>query len=136
MCPTLSLVLDLLSQGKRKIRELRLVFDERLLPPRKLAMVEEHHENIQVNLPPNRPVRLEIQAVGETDTQRSETIDMVYVPPPQAPAPRQVTGAAEVKPRLPRPCPVLTGKAARGRDQHRQREIPGAGIDADPVRRA
>ena len=107
--PNPSLVLDLLSQGKRKIRELRLVFDERLLPPRKLAMVEEHHENIQVNLPPNRPVRLEIQAVGETDTQRSETIDMVYVPPPQAPR-RPVTAPAEVKPASPVPAPSLPAK--------------------------
>ena len=80
--PDPTLLLDLLAEGKRKIRELRLVLDERLLPVRKLGLVEDHHEKVTVNLPPNRRVRLEVQASNDQESQRSETIDLLYVPPP------------------------------------------------------
>ena len=97
-----TLLLDLLSEGKRKIRELRLVLDERLLPIRKLGLVEEHHEKVTLNLPPNRRVRLEVQAANEAESQRSETIDLIYVAPPAPPEPP--APVVSVKP-APAPAP-------------------------------
>ena len=68
-------------------------------------------------MPPNRPVRLEVQAVNETETQRSETIDMVYVPPPQPPA--ETRPAPVIEPV--RPSLVVLGI---GNDKFQAREIP------------
>ncbi len=120
--PNPRLALDLLSLGKRKIRELRLVFDERLLPIRKLAMVDEHHENVQLSLPPGRPVRLEVRALNESDSQRTETIDMVYVPPPPPPAPVPVP--QPTPPRVVEPPGPAVFVLSIGNEKFQARELP------------
>ncbi len=87
--PNPRLGLSIKAQGSSTITERRVIFDERLFelaalgPPR-----PEVTENIQVELVPRRRVRLAVQAANQNGKQRTETIDIVYNPPPaDIPAP-------------------------------------------------
>ena len=97
--PKPRILLSVAMGGKSKVRDRQVVFDERLLPrPRIAEPVAEFQEDVQVELPPNRRVRLLVKASNVTGTTRSEYIDMVYTPPP----PPEVTPpvAPEARPRL------------------------------------
>jgi hypothetical protein len=74
------------AEGKSRIGTRRVVFDERVLelPPigePKPAIAE----NLQVTLFPQRRVRLAVEAANESGSKRIETMDMVYMPPDDAP---------------------------------------------------
>jgi len=81
--PNPRLGLSISAQGSSTISQRRVIFDERLLeldplgPPR-----SEITDNIQVELVPKRRVRLAVQAANQNGKQRTETIDIVYNPPP------------------------------------------------------
>ncbi|MFO0890568.1 MAG: WD40 repeat domain-containing protein [Isosphaeraceae bacterium] len=80
--------------GTSKIGARRVTFDERALELARLAEPKDMvTERIQVQLAPNRRVRLAVEAANENGSRRVESIDMVYVPPPdvhppEAPKPR------------------------------------------------
>jgi hypothetical protein len=74
--------LKIASEGKSLVRDRRIVFDERPLPLAELANpVAEHSEDVAVNLTPNRRLRLAIEATNVNGGRRTETIDLVYLPP-------------------------------------------------------
>jgi WD40 repeat protein len=105
--PRPAIKVDLLALGKRKIQELRLIVDEKLLPVRKLALKEQHEETVELELPPNKPVRVEVQATNEQQAQRVESIDLVYLPPPMPVPPQPEAVRPTPAPEKPKPTPRL-----------------------------
>ena len=74
--------------GKPAVRDRRVIFDERPRPMAPLAApVDNLSEDIELDLPPNRRVRLAVEAVGADDSRRVESIDAIYVQPPEPPPP-------------------------------------------------
>jgi len=93
--PNPRLTLSIQAEGMSKISDRRVIFDERALELPKLPELRERiSENLQVDLVPNRRIRLAVEAANQNGSKRTETIDMVYIPPPDAPA------VPEVKSRL------------------------------------
>jgi WD40 repeat protein len=90
--PRLGLIIS--AQGKSVVSDRRVTFDERLLALAPMGPARsEINEVIQVALVPRRRVRLAVQATNSNGKQRTETIDLVYNPPPTetpppAPPPR------------------------------------------------
>lgn len=88
--PNLRLGVDIRAEGSSRISSRRAVFDEQAkeFPP--LPGPEDHTTlDLPLDLAPNRRVRLAVEAVNESGNKRTETIDMVYVPPPDKPAPQE-----------------------------------------------
>ena len=85
-------------------------------------------EELSVSLTPNRPVRLALQASNTRGNARSESIDLVYLPPPTPrPMPRPVD------PPKPEPSPSRLIVVAIGSDKTRVPllpDLPFAGSDA------
>jgi WD40 repeat protein len=81
--PKPSLRLDISVDGSSTVARRRVVFDEHVL---ELAPLDAPRpritENLQVDLVPKRRVRLAVQAANQNGKQRTETIDLVYIPPP------------------------------------------------------
>ena len=70
------------------IRSRRVIFDERLmgLPP-VAGPRPEITEDLRVELVPRRRVRLAVEATNADGNKRTEVMDMVYIPPAEAPVP-------------------------------------------------
>jgi WD40 repeat protein len=93
--PNPRLGLSIQAEGTSRIGTRRVIFDERVLELRPIeAAIPAITENLQVTLVPRRRVRLAVEAASERGTKRTETMDMVYMPPADAaPVPK-------VEPRL------------------------------------
>jgi WD40 repeat protein len=93
--PNPRLGLSIQAEGTSRIGTRRVIFDEHLL---ELPQVGDARsaitESLQVALVPRRRVRLAVEAASESGSKRVETMDMVYIPPPDAPA------VAKTEPRL------------------------------------
>ena len=88
------LTLRIQTEGSSLIRSRRVVFDERVLDLPPLAEPKDQlAEDLTVDLTPQRRVRMAVEAANENGTRRTESIDMVYIPPRDTPIP-------EAKPRL------------------------------------
>ena len=72
--------------GKPPIRARRIVLDEQLKPQPPIGKpTASFSEDVDVELPPNRTVRMSVEAENVIGTRRTESIDIVYVQPPQQP---------------------------------------------------
>ena len=72
--------------GKAEIRDRRIIVDERLRVQAPIAApVTNLSEDIEIDLAPNRQVRLAVEAANVNGTRRTEILDMVYVQPPRPP---------------------------------------------------
>ena len=93
--PNPRLGLSIQAEGTSRIGSRRVIFDERVLElPRIGEPIPAFTENLQVALVPQRRVRLAVEAASESGNKRTETIDMVYIPPHDAPP------VPKVEPRL------------------------------------
>ena len=128
--PNVPVTLKISAGGKSAIRSRRIILDERPIQQNaEIGPVAQFDEQVPLNgLVPKRQVRLAVEATNAAGEQRTETIDVVYRPPPPvAPPPDKVAvqlpGAA-ASPRRgctswpsaatvsPAPCPPL-GRAGR-----------------------
>ncbi len=100
--PNPRIALRISASGESATRQRRVILDEgQLLPDRNVGPDREHNEVVPLNgLPPNRRLRLAVEATNEGGWQRTETIDLIYRPPAQPGQPV----AAEPPPR---PAPHL-----------------------------
>jgi WD40 repeat protein len=88
--PRPKLGLKISAEGPTTVARRRVIFDERLLDIPPLARPSPTvAEDLQVDLVPGRRVRLAVEAANQNGKQRTETIDLVYEPPPtkKPPAP-------------------------------------------------
>jgi len=86
--PNPRLALSIEAEGTSKISDRRVIFDERALELPKLPELKDRiSENLQVDLVPNRRIRLAVEAADQYGGKRTETIDMVYIPPVPTPVP-------------------------------------------------
>jgi hypothetical protein len=93
--PQPRLALSIQAEGTSKISTRRVIFDERVLDLHKLPGPSGAiSESLQVELVANRRIRLAVEAANEDGLKRTETMDMVYVPPHDTPV------AHVAKPRL------------------------------------
>jgi WD40 repeat protein len=96
--PNPRLTVKIAAKGQSTIRARRIIFDERpLLRDPIVRPVAEFTENLQVDLVRDRRVRLAVEARSASGTERTETIDLVYLPPPK---PSQPPPPPPVPPRL------------------------------------
>ena len=95
--PNVPVALKISAGGKSAIRRRRIILDERPIQQNaEIGPVAEFDEQVPLNgLVPNRQTRLAVEATNAAGEQRTETIDIVYLPPkpPQAAEP-----AKDVKP--------------------------------------
>jgi hypothetical protein len=87
--PKVRLRLRILALGAAKLGDRSVVFDEQLfkaaLP---IGPGPEYQEELELELPPNRPVGLLVTATNDKARPRAESIEMVYQPPaPPVPVP-------------------------------------------------
>ncbi len=69
------------------IRDRRIILDERLSTrPPFAGPLASFSEDVELDLTPNRTVRMAVEAISVDGTRRKESIDVVYVQPPQPPA--------------------------------------------------
>ncbi len=81
--PRPELAVNIQAEGSAKISSRRIVFDEQLLDlPGVGAARSSMTEKLRVDLVPKRRVRLAVEATNERGNKRTETIDLVFVPPP------------------------------------------------------
>ena len=74
-------------EGEPRIRDRRIILDEKLSTRPPIASPQASFtEDVELELAPNRPVRLAVEAVSVDGTSRKESIDVVYAQPPQPPA--------------------------------------------------
>ncbi len=85
--PNPRIAIRLTAGGKSPILGRRIFLDERPLPLNApVEPVREWPEVVPVaNLAPNRPIRLAVEASNAAGRQRTESIDLIYVPPAVAP---------------------------------------------------
>jgi len=82
--PNPRLGVNIQAEGSSRISSRRAVFDEEAKEFRPLPGPTDHiTENLLLDLAPNRRIRLAVEAVNESGNKRTETIDMVYIPPPE-----------------------------------------------------
>ncbi len=82
------------ARGRSKIRDRQIFFDERLLPSAPLGEpLEKYNEELELQLPSNRLVRLAVKSINEEGNARVEAVDLLYSPPKPPPPPPE-------KPRL------------------------------------
>jgi WD40 repeat protein len=122
--PNPRLGVNIKAEGSSKIASRRVVFDERAQELRRLEETKSGiSEIVPVNLVPGRRTRLEVEAANESGNKRTETMDVVYNPPPDVKSP-------------PVPTPSLVVLAI-GNDQAKKPErLPAvrfAGVDADEL---
>jgi WD40 repeat protein len=80
--------LHIQAEGESRVRARRIIFDEQVLErPPVLQARAAIAEDLQVQLVPRRRTRLAVEATNEDGNRRTEVIDMVYIPPEEAPAP-------------------------------------------------
>lgn len=86
--PNPRLSVNIQAEGSSRISSRRAVFDEQAkdFPPLP-GPTDQITENLALDLAPNRRVRLAVEAVNESGMKRTETIDMVYLPPSRPPPP-------------------------------------------------
>ena len=95
--PNPRLGVSIKAEGASKITSRRVIFDERVLElPRLLEAKPDITENLPLELVPSRRTRLEVEAVNENGTKRTETMDVVYDPPPD----RKPPPVPAISPRL------------------------------------
>ncbi|MGP0064271.1 MAG: WD40 repeat domain-containing protein [Isosphaeraceae bacterium] len=85
--PDVRVFLRISAGGKSAIAQRRIILDERPLPrePR-IGPTGAFDEQVPLNgLVPNRRIRLAAEATNVAGGRRTETIDLVYLPPPAAP---------------------------------------------------
>ncbi len=94
--------LQISGNGKSEIRRRRLILDERPLPrDPDIGPVGEFNEEVPLTgLIPNRRVRLAAEVTNVAGRQRTEAIDLVYVPPAQPAEPVVPQPQAMAPPRL------------------------------------
>jgi hypothetical protein len=89
--PNPRLKLKIVAEGNSRVRDRRIILDERVILTAKLANpISEQTEELPLELSPNRRVRLAVEATNENGSRRTEAIDLVYlppVPPPVRPVP-------------------------------------------------
>jgi WD40 repeat protein len=87
--PDARVSLRITAGGKSEIRRRRIILDERPIPrDPDIGPAGEFNEEVPLNgLVPNRRVRLAVEATNAAGGQRTEAIDVVYLPPPRAAAP-------------------------------------------------
>ncbi len=86
--PNPRLSLRISSGGKAGIRDRRITFDERpIARPPIAGPLAEFAEDVQVDLVPDRRVRLVVAASNVNGGERSETLDLIYLPPVKPPPP-------------------------------------------------
>jgi WD40 repeat protein len=87
--PNVQVELRLSATGASPISRRRIILDERVLPLNpNLAPAPAFNERVPLaGLVPKRPVRLAVEAANAAGGLRTETIDIVYVPPAAPPAP-------------------------------------------------
>jgi WD40 repeat protein len=84
------------SGGKSRISARRVIFDERRIDRNQIPRpVPDWPEELELELVPNRRTRLAVEATNERGSRRTETIDLIYTPPPPP-----------VQPPTPPPAPV------------------------------
>jgi WD40 repeat protein len=100
--PDVSVSLRLSASGKSAITRRRIVLDERSITPNpNVGPAPELTEAVPLRaLVPNRRVRLAVEAANAAGGQRTETIDIVYVPPPPPAGPAVPEPPAPAPPRL------------------------------------
>jgi WD40 repeat protein len=100
--PNPQIALQISASGKSAILRRRIVLDERPLPPNpNVGPVGELNEVVPLNgLPANRRVRLAVEATNDRGSQRTETIDLVYLPPAKPAQPAAPAPPAPAPPRL------------------------------------
>ncbi len=90
--PNPKLKLKIVAEGDSRIRDRRVIVDERSILVAKLAdPVSEQSEELSVELTPNRRVRLAVEATSVNGGRRTETIDLVYLPPSRSLRPSAAT---------------------------------------------
>jgi WD40 repeat protein len=96
--PQLRIRLTISSQGKSRVGDRQVVFDERLMafPPIR-EPVATVQEDVPVELPPQRRVRLLVKASNVNNRSRSEFIDLLYAPPPPPEREAKPPAAPEVR---------------------------------------
>jgi WD40 repeat protein len=86
--PKPDLTVNIQKQGSSRISSRRVIFDEQLLERARLAVAQDSlTEKLPVELVPKRSVRVAVEATNERGTKRTETIDLIFVPPDPPPAP-------------------------------------------------
>ena len=80
--PKPSLSLEISADGPSMVAQRRVIFDEHVVELTPQAPRPRITETLQVDLVPRRRVRLAVQAANQNGKQRTETIDLVYIPPP------------------------------------------------------
>jgi WD40 repeat protein len=100
--PNPQITIRIAAAGKSPIRRRRIILDERpITRDPNVEPVGELNEVVPLNgLPPNRRVRLAVEAANEGGSQRTETIDLVYVPVANPPKPAEPPPPAPAPPRL------------------------------------
>ena len=90
------------ASGKSEIRQRRLILDEQPLPrDPKIGPVGEFNEEVPLTgLVPNRRVRLAAEATNVAGGHRTETIDIIYLPPAKPAGPVVAQPQAIAPPRL------------------------------------
>ena len=92
--PNPKLKLTIVAEGNSRVRDRRIILDQRPIPMANLAIpASEQTEELPLDLIPNRRVRLAVEATNVNGGRRTETIDLVYLPPvapppSKAPPPR------------------------------------------------
>ena len=94
--PNVPVTLKISASGKSVIRSRRIILDERPIQQNaEIGPVAQLDEQVPLNgLVPNRQTRLAVEATNAAGEQRTETIDIVYLPPSRRPAsPRRAAAA-------------------------------------------
>lgn len=79
--------LRITSEGPSKVGDRQVVVDEKVVKPRQqVGPLARFEEVLDLDLPPNRRVRLLVTATNDTQRPRSEYIDLEYRAPRPAPA--------------------------------------------------
>ena len=86
--PDPQIELNITAPESSRLTARRVVIDEQPmeLPPL-AAPATRHSEVLQLRLKPGRGVRLAVEATSENRTSRTETMDLIYVPKEEPPAP-------------------------------------------------
>ena len=80
--------LNISAPGWSKISRRRVVADDQVLNlPALAAPTTQVVEEVPLRLTPRRSVRLAVEAISENQTRRTETIDLIYLPPAGIPVP-------------------------------------------------
>jgi hypothetical protein len=100
--PDVGVTIRITATGKSPIVLRRIVLDERPVPrDPNIARVAELTEQVPLaGLVPNRRIRLAVEAANAAGGQRTETIDLVYVPVPKPEAPKPTEPPVPSAPRL------------------------------------